>query len=87
MIFGYSRRKVNNYGLHELKEVTLAMGPAELRLLGRFLLDMADQMEAGAFDACSHRHLTSAHPAWSELHPSADVIVMPPEDGSAGGRG
>jgi hypothetical protein len=78
MIYGYPRRQVNEYGLQELNELTLAMGPAELRLLGKFLVEMAAEMEAGAFERTSHRHMTAKYHEWRTMHPSADVIIMPP---------
>lgn len=78
MIYGYSRDQLSEDDQPlELTEITLAMGATELRLLGKFLLEMAAAMEAGEFERCSHRHMTSTYPEWSDLHPSADVIVMP----------
>jgi hypothetical protein len=80
MVYGYSRRAVNESGLLEMKEVTFAMDPDRLRMVGQFLLDMAREMEIGSFKKCSHRHLTTTHPEWEE--PLADVIVMPPPNWS-----
>jgi hypothetical protein len=78
MIYGYSRAAVNEYGLLEMNEVTFAMDPGRLRVVGQFLIDMADEMEKGTFEKCSHRHLTSTHPDWDKLQRVADVIVSPP---------
>ena len=78
MIYGYTRATINEYGLAEMKEITFAMSPTQLRTVAQFLLDMAGEMEAGAFTTCSHRHLTTTHPEWNDSATAADIIVMPP---------
>lgn len=78
MIYGYSNRAVNEYGLQELREVTLSMTPAQLRMVADFLVEMASQMEAGKLQGVNaHRHLTSMKPEWIREHPSADIVVSP----------
>ncbi|MCY1015538.1 hypothetical protein [Pyxidicoccus sp. MSG2] len=78
MIYGYSNRTLNEYGLQELREVTLSMTPAQLRQVASFLTEMANQMETGALQgANAHRHLTTVNPGWMKEHPSADIIVTP----------
>lgn len=78
MIYGYTRATVNEFGLSEMKEVTFAMSASQLRVVARFLLDMAQEMDAGSFAKCSHKHLTTTHPDWKTLPGAAEVIVMPP---------
>ncbi len=78
MVYGYSNGTVNEFGLHELREVTLVMTPSQLRQVADFLLEMAKQMEAGVLRGeHAHCHLTTMNPAWKEEHPSADLIVVP----------
>jgi hypothetical protein len=78
MIYGYSHRVLNDYGLLEMKEVTFALDAQRLRVVGQFLLDMAREMESGSFDKHSHRHLTTTNPGWNKESPIADVIVARP---------
>lgn len=79
MIYGYARKTVNEYGLLELGEVTLMMEPAQIRTVGRFLLDIAMQMEAASRTQGWHRHLSSWTPDWSSEKGQPDVIVTFPE--------
>ncbi|QSQ18772.1 hypothetical protein JY651_25780 [Pyxidicoccus parkwayensis] len=82
MIYGYSNRTLNEYGLQELREVTFSMTPAQLRQVAQFLSEMAGQMDAGALrGANAHRHMTTVNPSWSKEHPSADIIVTAPREG------
>ena len=78
MVYGYSRRVINEYGLMEMREVTFALAPEELRVVGQFLLDMAQEMEGRTFEKTTHRHLSTSHPGWTKSTSNADVIVMPP---------
>lgn len=80
MIYGYKRKTIDKRGLLEMKEVTFALDAAALRTIGSFFAAMADEMEAGAFEQCSHRHISSVVPKWSDEHPTVDIIVMPPID-------
>ena len=74
--FGYSNRVVNEYGLHELSEVTFDLPLLDLRRIAAFLLDCADAAESGKWQN-SHRHIQDHDPTWSEcdviaIHPSAE---------------
>jgi len=82
MVYGYSRNLLSDEGLLEMKEVTFAMDPTRLRTVGQFLIDMAREMEAGAFEKSSHRHLTTTHPEWNKGAPVADIIVARPRQRS-----
>jgi hypothetical protein len=81
MIYGYSRASINEYGLLELREVTLSLSPERLRLLARFLAQMAEELESDASPSSSwHRHLSAWNPKWSNPGNIADVVVVRPED-------
>lgn len=75
MIFGYAAKKVNAYGLLELREVTFHGTPADLREIASFLVDAANEMELDEHPI-SHRHLSIECPAWKSRHPQHDVIAI-----------
>jgi hypothetical protein len=76
MIYGYALKTLNDDGLFEMKEVTFAASPQVLREIASFLNAMAAQMEAGAFDKCSHQHIQIANPDWARRFPNKDIIVI-----------
>jgi hypothetical protein len=76
-IFGYSKRIANDYGLHEMSEVTIDVSLADLRRIAQFLIDCANRAESGEWRS-SHRHLTGFDHAWEQDHPASDVIVIHP---------
>jgi hypothetical protein len=75
--FGYSKRVVNEHGLHELSEVTFEVPTNDLRTIAAFLVDCADKAESGEWSN-SHRHLTEHDRRWDNRHPDSDVIVINP---------
>ncbi len=78
MIYGYSRQQ-DGQALLELREVTLAFDPKQLRLMARFLEAAAAEMESDARKSSSwHRHLSGWAPEWSQSE-SVDIIVMAPD--------
>ncbi len=77
MIYGYANKKVDQYGLLELKEVTFAVEPGALRKIAGFLTSMADAMDAGQFRT-DHRHIGEVDRSWSSKRMSCDIIVSPP---------
>lgn len=82
MIFGYGLKEVNEeFGLLEMKEVTFAATPAVLRQIAHFLEAMAQKMDEGFFDGCSHAHIGSVIAEWNIRFPNKDIVVMPPVDG------
>lgn len=56
MIYGYDSRTVNEYGLKQLREISLAVSPDGLRELAAFLQDSAEEL-AGATSDHWHRHM------------------------------
>lgn len=80
MIYGYPAKEVNEFGLLEIREISISAPPAVLREMSRFLADMADVMEAGGFDACSHRHIQSVIRDWDRRFPGKDIVVTAPQD-------
>lgn len=82
MIYGYACKKVNEYGLLEMREITIAASADVLREMAHFLGEMAEIMEAGGFSRCSHRHIGSVIKDWDERFPGKDFIVMSHEGGT-----
>ncbi len=76
MIYGYATKKVNEYGLLDLREVTFVATPEVLRQISFFLSGMADLLEAGEFKI-THRHIGGSISDWDARFPDKDVIVMP----------
>lgn len=80
MIYGYSEKIVNEeFGLLQMREVSFAMKPAQLRLVATFLLRAAEQLESG--HAFLHRHIEELVPEWIATNPQTDLIVVPEESG------
>lgn len=57
MIYGYPVRTINEFGLNELREVSISASPELLRSLARCLFDAAIELESGPKSAHWHRHL------------------------------
>jgi hypothetical protein len=45
VIYGYDTRTVNEYGLKEMREVTIAATPELLRTLASYIREAAEQLE------------------------------------------
>ena len=78
MIFGYPVKQANEYGLMELREISIAGPPDLLRDLARFFSEMAEFMEQGGFEDCSHRHIGSVVLDWNKRFPNLEIVVAPP---------
>ena len=72
-VYGYSNGVVNEYGLHEMKEVTFDVPLSDLRKIAAFLIECADLAESRQWRG-DHRHLQAASPPWNDC----DVIVIHP---------
>ncbi len=59
-----------------LSEVTFQFCPEDLRRVARFLLERADEIDAGKF-VDGGRHLRDIDPGWQTEHHYADIIVVP----------
>jgi hypothetical protein len=59
MIYGYECRTINEYGLKQLREVSFAMSPDDLRELADFLKEAAEEL-GGASSDHWHRHAPDA---------------------------
>ena len=78
-IYGYKRTVVNEeFGLLELREITLDFKAADLRRLACFLDQFADRVESRARRS-DHEHLTSFDREWRRDHPDIDVILTNPD--------
>lgn len=77
-IYGYSKRVLNEYGLHDLSEVTFQLPTSDLRRVAAFLIACAEGIESGGWQS-SHAHLTDHDRRWNSDHPHSDVIVIHPE--------
>jgi len=80
MLYGYASRKVNEYGLLELREVTFAAPPEVLREIAAFLEHAATRLEAEKHSPMFHVHIGSVVPGWTARFQGKDVIVMRPPD-------
>ena len=78
MIYGYAIKKVNEYGLCEMKEITFSAPPATLREIALFLNKMASLMESGDFNEGSPEHIQDIISDWDQRFPDKDIIVIPP---------
>lgn len=74
MIYGYSKKVVNEYGLLQMREVSFAMSPTKLRVVATFLARVAEQLESG--HTFLHRHIDEVLPEWRAVS-STDIIVVP----------
>jgi len=75
MIYGYSEKVVNEeYGLLQMREVSFAMNPSQLRLVAKFLVRAAEQMESG--QGFLHRHIEELVPEWRTTTPQTEIIVV-----------
>jgi len=84
MLYGYGCKVLNEWGLQEMKEITLAASPDELREIASFLEKAAALMESGEFRSCSHLHISSVADDWNRRFPNKDIIVTPPpEEGNS----
>jgi len=79
-IYGYCGKKVNSFNLYEMKEVTFSASPDSLRRVSVFLSEMADKMDNGEFESCSHRHIENTILNWNELCPDSDIVVLEAKD-------
>jgi hypothetical protein len=79
MIYGYSNKVLNDYGLMEMREVTFQAPPVVLREVAKFFLAMADLMETNGFSNCSHRHIGSVISNWDTRFPEKDIVILPPQ--------
>ena len=55
MIYGYDSRAINEFGLKQMREISVSVSPEVLRELAGFLSDAADELE-GAVSDHWHRH-------------------------------
>lgn len=56
MIYGYERQTVNEYGLKEMREISVAASSGALRELASFILEKADEVE-NVTSIQWHRHI------------------------------
>jgi hypothetical protein len=78
-IYGYKRTVVNEeFGLLELREITLCFDAADLRRLCLFLEDFTHQIESGRWRS-DHAHLATFDREWRRDHPDIDVIIANPD--------
>lgn len=83
MLYGYAIRTCDDNGLLELSEATIAASPETLRLIARFLLNTADELEEKTVSQYWHRHLSDSE-GWRSQFPNHDIIVVRPELDAAG---
>jgi hypothetical protein len=71
MIYGYDSRTINEYGLKQMREISVTASPVALRELAQFLMECADELEASASNHW-HRHASCA----LRREVGCDVIVV-----------
>jgi hypothetical protein len=71
MIYGYDSRTLNDYGLKQLREISLAMSSRDLRDLADFLREAAEELE-GASSAHWHLHA----PDSLQRKVGCDVVIL-----------
>jgi hypothetical protein len=77
MIYGYMEKVADEeYGLLQMRQITLAMNPLQLRLLAKFALKIAEEIESGA--PFLHRHIDESIPEWRAALEEVDVVATPP---------
>jgi len=79
VIYGYVNQIVNEqFGLAQMREVSIAATPASLRSLAEFLQAAADDLDAEPRSVLWHLHIPD------DLRQSlgCDVIVLAPDDGN-----
>ena len=70
-VYGYTSGVTDEYGLHEMSEISFAVSFGQLRQIAAFLTDCADRAEAGEWQN-SHAHLSTFTKTWKDC----DVIVI-----------
>jgi hypothetical protein len=75
MIYGYGRRTLNEYGLNEMREISISISAPRLRKLAEYLIQSASELDR----AGGHWHKHA--PAALAREIGCDVIVLP-EEGS-----
>jgi hypothetical protein len=71
MVYGYDSRTVNEYGLKQMREISVQCSSTALRDLAAFLLEVADEVEVASSDTW-HRHAPNA----LQRKLGCDVIVF-----------
>jgi hypothetical protein len=71
MIYGYDSRTINEYGLRQMREISVAASPVALRELAQFFGECADELESGG---SSHWHRHASTSLQRQL--GCDVIVL-----------
>ena len=71
MIYGYDSRTLNEYGLKQMREVSVAVSSDDLRALADFLTNAADELD-GAVSCHWHKHA----PDSLQRALGCDIIVL-----------
>jgi hypothetical protein len=71
-LYGYSKKVVNEHGLHDLSEVTFKFDSQTLRKIAEFLNKAADEIDKG-LNGVDHEHVQDLVKGWPEDAP--DIIV------------
>jgi len=71
MIYGYDSGTINEYGLRQMREISVAVSPDDLRALAEFLTSAADELQGGVSDHW-HKHVSDS----LQRRLGCDVIVL-----------
>lgn len=80
MIYGYDSCTVNDYGLKQMREISISANPASMRGLAEFLIQTAGELESTAVSIQWHRHA----PTQLARELGCDVVLLAAEFGAAG---
>ncbi len=74
-VYGYQRAVINpEFWLLEMREISFALSPADLRRVASFLRHSADRIEFGDWRS-DHAHIDEFDFRWRQDHSGLDVIV------------
>jgi hypothetical protein len=77
MLYGYSKRTINEHGLLELREISFNFNASDLKRIAAFLFDIASKMDRREIKA-NHIHIDSKDKNWKRDNPGSDIIVIDP---------
>ena len=72
MIYGYDSRTINEYGLKQMREISVSAHPEALRALAEFLVEAASELESKEVSSHWHKHL----PSEMKKTLGCDVVVL-----------
>ena len=72
MIYGYDIRTLNEYGLKQMREISITASPDALRQMSEFLAEAARELEDSAASSHWHKHV----PSTLQKAIGCDVVIL-----------